>query len=178
MCYYDNSMMIGSFFQWTMLKLSLVQSVQVWESTAGCSASASTMEIRSIQGGTEISNTTQEWFLQIRTQHWPRLVGKTYSNRQKKLFFSRTWEKFIKFTHFLVYVCVAFKQQWFVPLIFWLHLPFLVSGSWFQPPKHPFSPSNSHSQPPPPICSTSASYFSSTYARLVNFIHVTCSAPY
>ena len=35
------------------------KSVQVWESTVGCSASASTMESRSIQGGTVISNTTQ-----------------------------------------------------------------------------------------------------------------------
>ena len=35
------------------------KSVQVWESTVGCSASASTMETRSIQGGTVISNMTQ-----------------------------------------------------------------------------------------------------------------------
>ena len=36
------------------------KSVQVWEFTVGCSASASTMESRSIQGGTVISNTTQD----------------------------------------------------------------------------------------------------------------------
>ena len=39
------------------------KSVQVWESTVGCSASASTMETRSIQGGTKISNVTQGRFL-------------------------------------------------------------------------------------------------------------------
>ena len=79
------------------------------------------------------------------------------------------WEYLIKFTHFLMHMWLSRQQQWFIPLIFWLHHPFSVSVSLFQPP-------STHFLHPTAILSLCRPLFFSLH--LLFFVHICKSSKF